>query len=311
MVSCQTAPQTKEPTEQAKFTYEPTEAKQLLAQNCYVCHSATAPEGAGRIAPPMVAVKTRYLRDNKTREAFVNSIINFVNKPTEDNAMMRGAVKKFGVMPAQKYPDSTLLTIASFMYDYKIEEPEWFKAHYEEKGFGTFNQPGKQLTVSQNGSSYEEIGLSYAMGTKKVLGKNLMGTIQRKGVLAAMEFCNVRAIPLTDSMAAHYNASIKRVSDKNRNPDNAADAVELVYLEQYKEAITNGEEPKPVVVENSETAHFYYPIVTNSMCLQCHGTNKTMAEGVQAKLLELYPRDKATGYAENEVRGMWSITFEK
>ncbi len=30
-----------------------------------------------------------------------------------------------------------------------------------------------------------------------------------------------------------------------------------------------------------------------------------------ASLDKLYPKDKARGYSENEIRGIWSITFKK
>nr|WP_321540500.1 DUF6132 family protein [Flavobacterium piscinae] len=58
-----------------------------------------------------------------------------------------------------------------------------------------------------------------------------------------------------------------------------------------------------------DKVQFYYPIETNTMCLQCHG--KQIKPEVQRQILKLYPNDLAFGYGENEVRGIWSITFEK
>ena len=40
---------------------------------------------------------------------------------------------------------------------------------------------------------------------------------------------------------------------------------------------------------------------TEQVCLGCHGAN--LAPEVQAKLSELYPVDKATGYELGQVRG--------
>jgi hypothetical protein len=45
------------------------------------------------------------------------------------------------------------------------------------------------------------------------------------------------------------------------------------------------------------------------MCLQCHG--KQVEPEVAKQILKLYPKDLALGYSENEVRGIWSITFNK
>lgn len=47
------------------------------------------------------------------------------------------------------------------------------------------------------------------------------------------------------------------------------------------------------------------------MCLQCHGTPENINPEVRVKTLKLYPKDLAVGYSENQVRGIWSITFDK
>lgn len=296
---------------------EAEEAQQLMSTHCYICHNPTASETEGRIAPPMVAIKARYLMNNATKEEFVSHITQFVENPTEENAIMYGAVDRFNVMPKQVFPEGVVQKIANYMYEYQIEEPVWFKEHWESngngqgrrKGKGEWSQPGKKLTTVEKPKSLEEIGLEYALATKAVLGKNLMGAIQSKGTMHAMEFCNVQAMPLTDSMSMHYNAKIRRVSDRNRNPNNKANAEELKYIEQFKTDLVNKRESKPVVIEKGNQVQFYYPIPTNTMCLQCHGTQ--MKPEVTKQILKLYPNDLAVGYGENEVRGIWSITFEK
>lgn len=160
--------------------------------------------------------------------------------------------------------------------------------------------------------NYEELGLEYAFATKAVLGKNLMGTIKDKGVNAAVEFCNIQAYPLTDSMSVAYNAQIKRVSDKPRNPENQANPIELQYIETFKKVIAVNQEPKPILVENEDVVSFYYPITTNSMCLQCHGTpNKELDMEAYKTIKALYSKDMAIGYTENEVRGIWRVNFNK
>lgn len=284
------------------------EAQNLMITHCYLCHSPNAPEQEGRIAPPMVGIKGHYLQNYPEREDFIAGIASFVAHPSEDKSLMPGALRRFGVMPYQEFPKGAVEKIAAYMYDYKIEEPEWFASHWESNQ-GPWKQTGKVLPEEITPKTYEELGLEYALGTKSVLGKNLMGAIQSKGTLAALEFCNERAIPLTDSMSVHYQAQIKRVSDKNRNPNNAANAEELKYISHFIEVVAAQQEPKPVVLEKGNTVQFYYPITTNTMCLQCHG--KQVTEEVRLQTLKLYPRDLAVGYGENEVRGIWSIQFDK
>lgn len=291
--------------------------KKLMEANCYVCHSPSASED-NRIAPPMIAIKRRYSMGNTSKEAFINSMQNWIKNPTEDNAEMYGAVKRFGVMPKQVFPEETIKEIADYMFEFDIEKPEGFDEHYNQQ-HGNGGGNGKRMQRQQQGQgtnlkklSYSEKGLKYALATKSVLGKNLMGTIQKKGTLAALNFCNVQAFPLTDSMSVVYKATIKRVSDKPRNIKNVANTLEKGYINIFKEETKANKESEPIVVESAENVKFYYPIKTNSMCLQCHGTpTSDIKSTTLAQIDKLYPKDLAIGYSENQVRGIWSITFNK
>ncbi len=303
--------------------------KKLMETNCYVCHSPTASHD-DRIAPPMVAIKKHYIDDKTTKEEFIADMKAWIKNPNEADAKMRGAVRRFGVMPMQAFPEETIEKIADYMYDFVIDQPEWFEDHFnEEKGKHNGNGQGKgmgngkgmgqgkgkhqqQAQTSYEDLPYGERGLKYALTTKAVLGKNLMGTIQKKGTLEALEFCNVRAYPLTDSMAVVHNASIKRVSDKPRNQKNKANNEELEYIETFKNLLSEKKEINPIVKESDNDVHVYYPIITNTMCLQCHGKIETnIKPDILKSLTLLYPEDKAKGYSENQVRGIWNVSFKK
>lgn len=286
------------------------ESKKLMENHCYLCHGNVASDSIGLVAPPMVAIKARYIdKEGFNREEFIEYLTAFVENPSEEVALMKGAVKTHGLMPKQAFPKGSLEKIAAFMFDYQIEEPEWFKSHWESHSNRSWIQSGKVFTETKTDKNYSEIGLEYALETKKLLGKNLMGTIQEKGTIAAVQFCNIQAIPLTNSMAVKHNATIKRVSDKNRNPNNKANAEELKYIAQFEKQMAAKETIDPVTIENGNKVQFYYPIETNTMCLQCHGTE--IKPEVSKRILKLYPSDLATGYSENQVRGIWSITFDK
>ena len=80
----------------------------------------------------------------------------------------------------------------------------------------------------------------------------------------------------------------------------------------FKETLSKGEQPKPVMMEINGKMVGHYAIITNKMCLQCHGTiNKEILPQTYSRINTLYPDDKATGYAENQVRGLWVIEMEK
>lgn len=171
---------------------------------------------------------------------------------------------------------------------------------------------GAAATKTLIAIDYKEKGLEFAFGTKAVLGKNLMGTMQKSGTEAAVQFCNIKAYPLTDSMSVAYNATIKRVSDKPRNPSNQANNRALQHIATFKKAIVENQEVKPILEEENDAVNFYYPITTNAMCLQCHGTpNKQLDREAYKTIKALYPKDLAIGYNENEVRGLWYIKFNK
>jgi cytochrome c553 len=113
-------------------------------------------------------------------------------------------------------------------------------------------------------------------------------------------------------MSKILEAKIRRVSDKNRSTLNAASGDELVYIRDAKAQLVKGQPVKPKMQEKNGSLVGYYPIVTEVMCLQCHGKPGTdVSAKTMAKLSQLYPDDKATGYGLNELRGIWVIEMNK
>ncbi|SMG49854.1 Tll0287-like domain-containing protein [Arenibacter troitsensis] len=293
--------------------------KKIIETECYLCHNPKASE-VSMIAPPMVAIKKHYIDSTTTKEQFIKAMVDWINDPQEEKSKMPGALNRFGIMPYQPYPEATIGLIAEYMYDYEIAQPEWFDDHFQREhagrmgkgkgmGMGKGMGPGSKHRVQ---TDYGDIGLGYALATKAALGKNLMKAIQEKGTDGAVAFCNLRAIELTDSISVMNNAQIKRVSDKPRNPLNKANKEELGYIATFMEQVAAGIEIDPVVVPDNEEVTVYYPITTNAMCLQCHGKpNEQVKPTTLATLRKLYPEDKAVGYNVNEVRGIWTVVFDK
>ncbi|SFI97914.1 c-type heme family protein [Olleya namhaensis] len=317
LVSCNNSKNKKRSAFDTQMEANKHPGKKLMETNCYTCHSPAASQSE-RIGPPMIAIKKHYIDKNTTKAQFVENMQAWVKNPNAQDAKMFGAVKRFGVMPKQAFPEETIAEIADYMFDYDIDQPDWFEAHFNEengnhKGNRNKNSVNQQQTeVNFKDLPYAERGLKYALTTKAVLGKNLMGTIQKKGTLEALAFCNEKAYPLTDSMSVVHNATIKRVSDKPRNQNNLANNKELTYIKSFKNDIKNNTEPKPIVDVLDSKVLVYYPITTNAMCLQCHGKpNQDIKRPTLNSLANLYPEDKATGYSINQVRGIWSVSFDK
>ncbi|MTB50334.1 DUF3365 domain-containing protein [Lewinella sp. W8] len=277
--------------------------QELLRINCESCHHPSDSLG-GRLAPPMVAVKDHYLSDTSTLEGFTWAFTRSVQKPNPYYAKMPGAIRRFGLMPALPLPDDQLADIATYVFYAQMDSPEWLREHQRQERESMGQETGQFSPAAR--------GRQYALATKAQLGKNLLGAIQRGGAAYAVDFCNTRAIPLTDSMASVQGVDIRRISDRPRNPDNAATEEEQVILENIRTELAAGNQEAHYLDET--TTHYlgYYPIVTNDMCLQCHGKKEEQVlSSTLAVLQERYPDDRATGYAANELRGVWVVRMPK
>ena len=278
---------------------------ELLETNCFACHSPNTTL-EDRIAPPMAAIKEYYITEGITQKQFSESLVTFIENPEKKNAKIPEAIERFGLMPKMNFTPQQITQIANYIYNSKLEEPNWYANHFHnEKYIHLENLKNEDL-------SYEELGLKYAMNTKAVLGKNLIIAIKNKGTKEAVSFCNTRAFNIVDSAGVALNTKIRRVSDFPRNAGNNANSTELDYIKKAKQTIVNGEKIIPLVQEIDGKMVAYYPISTNNMCMQCHGTaNTQILPATLTKIKHLYPTDKATGYGENELRGIWVIEMDK
>lgn len=291
------APTFAPPTDEATLAMI-ARGESLIATNCYSCHSTDAPMSA-RLAPPMAGVRSHYLTETSSLAEFTEELVRFVHQPDEAYSKMPGAVRRFGLMPALPLPDDELEAIAAFIFYSDLEAPDWFEEHQKEE---------RKAMGAREGIA--EQGKSYALQTKAVLGKNLMAAINANGAEGAVGFCNTRAIPLTDSSGQTLNVRIQRVSDRPRNPDNAADSLQLTQIEAIRGDLAAGKTNAYRLMETEHEVTGYYPIVTNAMCLQCHGEKEQDIQSNTLSALEaLYPNDQATGYAANQLRGVWVVTM--
>jgi cytochrome c553 len=108
------------------------EALKLFQQKCYACHSVATKSHDEIIAPPMIAVKKRYSMQYDNKEDFVNAVVAYAIDPKAENALMIGAVDKFKAMPKQAFSEDDLKKIATYIYENKIETPEWFEGHFQQ-----------------------------------------------------------------------------------------------------------------------------------------------------------------------------------
>jgi hypothetical protein len=153
---------------------------------------------------------------------------------------------------------------------------------------------------------YAQLADSFTRIAQQQLAANLTQAMASGGANYAVEFCNVHALPITDSLSRLFGCSIERLSNNNRNDRNA------FYDEwdaQVFEVFAN-EGIKDTLIESSQNLYYYKPIyIAMPACLTCHGSN--LDAELHALISTKYPKDKAVGYALNDLRGLWKVTFDK
>lgn len=154
-------------------------------------------------------------------------------------------------------------------------------------------------------------GDSIAQKTFDTLSYTLKEKIATGGFENAVEFCQLKAIDLTQIFSDDLT-SIRRTSTKARNSNNIPDDLEKSQILHFQALIDSGTTLKSkLVVEHTGIVHFFKPIIIQPLCLNCHGDpNKDISPATLAMLNKKYPDDEATGYANGDLRGVWHITFE-
>lgn len=157
---------------------------------------------------------------------------------------------------------------------------------------------------------YIEQGQKIAMTTFATLSSNLQKAMKEGGVSNAVQYCNIAASPLVDSLEQIHNVSIKRTSLKVRNPNNEPTEQERQQLQIYQQQFDTGKELKPVVHKATNQTVFHAPIHVMPLCQKCHGkVGEQLKEKDYELIKNLYPSDSAINYKSGDLRGMWSITF--
>lgn len=174
------------------------------------------------------------------------------------------------------------------------------------------NTEKKSAEAEKIDTVYMVNGNTLAKISFETISSELQKALANGDIEHALRHCNERAYPLTDSLAAANHVSIKRVSNKNRNPRNKADKMEEFLMKGFGIDLSEGNELTPKLVLKDDSVIFYKPIITQALCLNCHGEpGKEITFRNDSLIQALYPRDKAVGYKVNELRGLWRIGFKK
>ena len=161
---------------------------------------------------------------------------------------------------------------------------------------------------------YLQIGGEIVNQSQSELLKNVSQAMKKGGPGYAIDFCNLHAMEIKDSLSRLNNCQIQRIALKYRNPlDKPQSKKEEDLLKQYELTVQKGDSIKPKVYILEDRIEYYQPIlINNGACLICHGAPGTqVADATMENIEAKYPNDLATGFAMNDFRGAWKITFMK
>jgi hypothetical protein len=183
-----------------------------------------------------------------------------------------------------------------------------------------FEEVNKSMEVKKlNEADILQAGMKWGDEISTEAQQQLIGALQKaieeKGVPGAVQFCNVEALPILTEVSQKYGVTVRRASNKFRNPNDKPNKDEKGILEAYEYNVENNLSLDPSIqkFENGEVYLYTKAIkIANAMCLSCHGQPGTdISPETQKALADLYPQDKATGHKMGDLRGMWSIRIPK
>ena len=170
----------------------------------------------------------------------------------------------------------------------------------------------KALTSEQQAKVIEKGNLASGM-LMKSLGTQLKAAMKSGGPESAIHVCGQVAGPITKTTNEKLKGiSVTRTSLRVRNPGNAPDEIDLRVLNDWQKIVDAGEKlPANQVVEvDAKKARFYKPIMIQEVCLKCHGKTESLAPKLVALLDEKYPQDKARGFANGDLRGVFRVEVD-
>ena len=160
----------------------------------------------------------------------------------------------------------------------------------------------------------KEEGIQYI----KILGGTLQSQLQThmqadKTGLSAIGFCSARAEEITKEVNEKLpeHATVRRTALQIRNAKNKPDALDIEVMKAYEKSIADKTfQPNDIkMIKDRDTTRIYKPLVTQGVCLKCHGTN--IDKNIQDIINTHYPKDEAIGFKEGSLRGVIVAEIKK
>jgi hypothetical protein len=148
------------------------------------------------------------------------------------------------------------------------------------------------------------------------LGQALKTSITNDGPVAAVGVCKDVAPSIAASLSSQQGVQVKRVGTRVRNPNaGVPNGWQKEALSEFESRLVQGEKPADLeywrVVDGAQgkrELRFAKAIVTQQLCITCHGKPEDIPAPLLEKIRAEYPQDDAIGYRVGQLRGAVVVT---
>ena len=167
--------------------------------------------------------------------------------------------------------------------------------------------PSLAFAQEKIGNQTPPQSIDKAIEAKDALFDELSGKLKQvlttRGPVAAIEVCGQEARNMTQSVGESLGLKIGRTAWKLRNSANQPPQWAKPLLEKATE------KPLFTPLPNHRTGALF-PIKLKAQCLICHGEKMFIPGNVQEELAKRYPKDQATGFRVDELRGWFWVEVD-
>lgn len=169
----------------------------------------------------------------------------------------------------------------------------------------------KRISEGELMAKGEEVGSQVLSTVEGLFRQRLTKAIETSSAKGAISYCNTEAMQVIEKLEDSLGISIRRVTDRPRNPADSLTGIEKEIWEAYNFSPQNATAQLQIL--NEHELIMTKPIVISDVqCLKCHGDVDIDIDSETYDLIrQQYPEDQATGYDLGALRGMWSLMIPK
>jgi hypothetical protein len=139
--------------------------------------------------------------------------------------------------------------------------------------------------------------------------RELTDGIRAGGPAFAIKACHIDVIGIIQRIGREEGVAAGRTSDRLRSPTNAPRPWAAALVAEN--ARRRVRDVPGFVVDLGDKVGVLRPIAHRPMCAACHGAADQLDPAVRAELRDRYPRDRAVGFDQGEIRGWFWVEMPK